>query len=214
MKVVEPYAVLIDPPATKVLYKQLEAAGRLCYKSTGGDTENFLRSRIQQGHESVIEHGSLMAHVVCDRGVSHEIVRHRLASYSQESTRYCNYSNDKFGNEITVIKPCFFEEGTVDWAEWYSAMVYAEQTYMSMIRRGRSPQEARSVLPNSLKTELYMTMNIREWRHFFRLRCVPSAHPQMREIALQLYHECVMRYPDLFADVYELRIADMEGNNG
>lgn len=139
----------------------------------------------------------------CDRGVSHEIVRHRPSSYCQESTRYCNYSGDKFGNEITVIKPCYLEYPSLSYFHWHAACHRAENAYFDLIAGGHSPQEARAVLPSSLKTELAMTTNLKEWRHFLKLRCAPGAHPQMREVAGQL-PECFHKEePDLFNDIRE-----------
>jgi thymidylate synthase (FAD) len=135
---------------------------------------------------------------VCDRGVSHEIVRHRIASFSQESTRYCNYSKDKFGREITVISPCFWSIGSVAFDAWATACSAAERAYFYLIDHGAKPQEARSVLPNSLKTEIVVTANLREWRHIFRLRCSEKAHPQMREVMLPLFSETRTRIPILF----------------
>lgn len=149
----------------------------------------------------MLEHESVRAKFVVDRGVSHEIVRHRLAAYCQESTRYCNYSKDGFGNEITVIEPCFLEHDTPQWAAWESAMKNAEFSYFRMLDLGCSPQEARSVLPNSLKTEVVMTANIREWRHFFKLRTSLAAHPQMREVAISLLQEFQRLIPVLFDDI-------------
>ena len=127
----------------------------------------------------MLEHGTLTLKFICVRGVSHEIVRHRLASYCQESTRYCNYSGKKFGGEITVIRPNFLAEGTRAFARCEAA----EPAYFSLWDWGCTPREARAVLPNSLKTEIVMTANIREWRPFLRLRCDSAAHPQMRQVA-------------------------------
>ena len=139
----------------------------------------------------------------CDRGVSHEIVRHRLASYCQESTRYCNYGKGQFGKEITVIAPCFLNPNTDGWALWKEGCEAAETAYFNLLSYGCSPQEARSVLPNSLKTEVVMTANIREWRHFLKLRCSPAAHPQMREVALMLLNEVHIKIPVLFDDLWK-----------
>lgn len=187
MIITEPGAWLINPPDYAVVLSNIEQAGRVCYKSenkiAGGSAETFIKSIIQRGHEAVLEHGSLTLKFVCDRGVSHEIVRHRLASYCQESTRYCNYSGKKFGGEITVIRPNFLIEGTRAFARWRAACESAEKAYFSLLDWGCTPQEARAVLPNSLKTEIVMTANIREWRHFLRLRCGAAAHPQMRQVA-------------------------------
>ena len=187
------------------ILKNIERAGRVCYKSedliTKDSSEKFVKKIIDLGHESVLEHFSFTVKFICDRGVSHEIVRHRIASYSQESTRYCNYSKDDFGSEITVIEPCFLVPGTAGYDMWYRACQMAEQYYFSMLDWGCSPQEARAVLPNSLKTELVMTANIREWRHFLKLRTSPAAHPQMREVANLLLKELKQKVPVLFDDI-------------
>jgi len=188
--------------------------GRTCYKSIGKvDSETkkkFIQGRIKAGHLSVIEHESVTVEVVCDRGVSHELVRHRLAAFSQESTRYCNYKD-----HVTFIIPPWtdIKEGTygVDWMRttdeianvWMAAMINAEIKYSSLLSLGWSPQQARSVLPNSLKTELIMTANLREWRHIFSLRCDKSAHPQMREIMIPLLKDFFLALPDFFEDLYE-----------
>lgn len=128
-------------------------------------------------------HQNVTLKFVCDRGVSHEIVRHRVASFAQESTRYCNYSKDQFGNEITVIRPSWCYEGDREYDIWFRGCERAENTYFDMLVGGATPQEARSVLPNSLKTEVIVTMNLNDWYHFFDLRCVASAHPDMQEVA-------------------------------
>ena len=132
-------------------------------------------------------HEDVSVKFICDRGVTHEIVRHRPASFCQESTRYCNYSNGKFGGEITVIKPCFFKENSTRYLNWYVACESAETAYNAILEDGGTPQEARDVLPNSLKTELIMTAPLMEWCHFFNLRMSPAAHPQMREVASYAY---------------------------
>ncbi len=136
---------------------------------------------------------------------SHEIVRHRLASYSQESTRYCNYSKGKFGNEITVIKPSFWDSDKTEDKEkyelWKKTISIIEEVYKNLIEKGASPQEARTILPNSLKTEIVITMNLREWRHFFNLRTSKSAHPQIREIAIPILEEFRKKIPIIFDDI-------------
>lgn len=132
-------------------------------------------------------HEDVSVKFICDRGVTHEIVRHRPASFCQESTRYCNYSNGKFGGEITVIKPCFFKENSTRYLNWFVACESAETAYNAILEDGGTPQEARDVLPNSLKTEIIMTANLMEWCHFFNLRMSPAAHPQMREVASYAY---------------------------
>lgn len=205
MRVIEASVELAHEVDGLEVMRRLERAGRVCYKSEGNITERsaegFIRRLLERGHESVLEHESVTMHVVCDRGVSHEIVRHRLASYSQESTRYCNYASGKFNNEVTFIRPCFWRECERKYRQWLEAMSTAEKIYLEMLTSGASPEEARSVLPNSLKTELYMTMNLREWRHFLRLRTALSAHPQMREVALRIKEILMDKLPVVFADI-------------
>lgn len=137
----------------------------------------------------ILTHRDVTVRFVVDRGVSHEIVRHRPASFAQESTRYCNYSKDKFGNQLTFITPEFFEPTSLGYLWWESAMQCAENAYLSMIELGSSPEQARTVLPNSLKTEIIMTANCQEWKHFFELRAcnkTGKAHPQMLEVSRPL----------------------------
>jgi len=205
MKIISPSVEFMQPVDGQAILKHLEACGRVCYKSEDkiedGSAEKFVRGIIKRGHEAVLEHASISVKFICDRGVSHEIVRHRMASYCQESTRYCNYSKDGFGKEITVIKPPFFKKGA--YLDWVYSMEDAERRYMTLLKRGASPQEARAVLPNSLKTEVVMTANMREIRHFLKLRCSPAAHPQIREVALMLLEKLHDAVPVLFDDIYE-----------
>lgn len=205
MKIIKPSYVIYNPPTQENLLTKIESCGRVCYKSedkiTPESAAKFVGNIIKRGHEAVLEHASLTVKFICDRGVTHEIVRHRLAAYCQESTRYCNYSQDKFGNEITFIEPCFWKDPSNEYGLWKCACQYAEDMYFGLIKSGATPQEARSVLPNSLKTELVMTANIREWRHFFKLRCSSAAHPQMREIASMVLKDFQERYPILFGDI-------------
>lgn len=190
---------------TEGMLKRLELAGRICYKSEGLITENsaesFIRRIINSGHESVIEHEKITVKIICDRGVTHEIVRHRIASYSQESTRYCNYSKEKFGTELTFIKPVFWSEKSQEYNTWKAQMQLVEDCYLQLIQLGASPEQARSVLPNSLKTEIIVTMNLREWRHFFKLRTSKHAHPQMREISIPLFEKMREMLPAIFDDI-------------
>lgn len=215
MVVLEPSVEILNKNLDGVAMAQLiEEAGRTCYKSEDKITEDsydkFIRGIIKRGHESVIEHSSITVRITTDRGVTHEIVRHRIASYSQESTRYCNYGTDKFGGGIAVIRPSTIPSGTPAYNVWLDAMHSAEDKYMALLANGCTPQQARAVLPNSLKTEIVMTTNIREWRHFFTLRCAPAAHPDMREVALltlALFHENI---PLFFDDLYEQYKEDIE----
>ena len=202
MKIIEPRAALEYPVDGESVIKTIEKIGRVCYKSedriTADSAQKFIQNILKSGHESVIEHVSASFRVICDRGVSHEIVRHRIASYSQESTRYCNYAKNKFGGELTFIKPCFFAEGSAAYELWRDSMAKAEECYLRMLADGVEPQHARSVLPNSLKTEIVITMNLREWRHFVRLRTSAGSHPQMREIAHMILRILKDSIPVLF----------------
>lgn len=205
MKVIKPYFEILSEVEGNKILKNIEICGRICYKSenliTDASASMFVENILKRGHESVIEHEKVTVRIVCDRGVSHEIVRHRIASYSQESTRYCNYQKDKFGNELTFIKPVFWEENSPEYNIWCEVTQKIEENYMQLINMGAKPQEARSILPNSLKTEIVVTMNLREWRHFFNLRTSESAHPQMREIAGMILQEFKRLIPIVFDDI-------------
>lgn len=209
MKIIEPDVQIVTPIVGREddILKRIEEIGRTCYKSedriTADSAADFVKRIIASGHHSVLEHASLSVRFIVDRGVSHEIVRHRIASYSQESTRYCNYSKDKFGNEITVIRPCYFEEGSGSYVVWEAACRVAEKAYFGLLKQGCKPEEARAVLPMSLKTELVMTANIREWRHFLTQRTAKACHPQMRQIANMLLDILAFSLPVLFGDLKE-----------
>lgn len=213
MKIIKPDVQFITPIDGATILKRLEQCGRVCYKSedkiTEGSAEKFVAGIIKRGHEAVLEHFDITVKFVCDRGVSHEIVRHRMASYCQESTRYCNYSKDVFGSEITVIRPSFLTEGTPGWQYWKVACRMAEKSYFELLDWGCTPQEARAVLPTCLKTEVVMTANLREWRHFLKLRCSPAAHPQMREVALILLEKVNWLIPVCFNDIWSEYHADV-----
>jgi len=212
MKIRRPW-YLIEPFNPVAMMRRVEKAGKTCYKSEGTITkesyDSFIRMIITRGHESVLEHEKITIRLICDRAVSHEIVRHRIASYSQESTRYCNYADDKFGNETTVIdiRPHLTasvrnKDNLVEAIkQWEYMMNESEKTYNTMIKLGVPPQLARSVLPNSLKTEIVITMNLREWRHFFKLRTAKNAHPQMREITIPLFKDFKKKLPAVFYDM-------------
>ena len=190
------------------MLKNIEYIARTCYKSeymmTDLSAVKMVESLINRGHEAMLEHQSISVKFIVDRGVSHELVRHRMASYAQESTRYCNYSKDKFGNEITVIRPCYFAEDTENYRIWKASCEAAENAYFAMLDNDATPQEARSVLPNSLKTEICMTANLREWRHFFKLRALGitgKPHPQMLEVTVPLLAEFKALIPVVFDDL-------------
>ena len=194
----------------------IEKAGRTCYKSedkiTDESAKKFVASLIKRNHEAMLEHSFLSIRFICDRGVSHELVRHRLASFAQESTRYCNYGKNKFGNECTFIEPFFFicredisnRDNDTLYNIWLDCCELSEKTYLRMLELGATPQEARSVLPNSIKREVVVTMNYREWRHFFKLRAARftgPAHPQMEEITRPLLEEVKRLIPVVFDDI-------------
>lgn len=234
---------LDDPKAVIDIYRQIEEAGRTCYKSEKkGEFEEsvaFVKKLIERKHEAMLEHVSMTVKFIVDRGISHELVRHRIASFAQESTRYCNYSKDKFGNEITVIEPVFFMDIPLDkrremavdinlstsmsnkmpntsnrheaaYCYWYNDCLRAERSYFAMLDCGYTPEQARTVLPTSLKTEVIMTANLREWRHFLDLRAAGTTgrpHPQMLEVAVPLLNELRMKLPGLFDDIKECDIS-------
>ena len=212
MKIIEPSVQILNPPDYNMVLRHIEAAARTCYQSESKDSfpEPFIQRLIKNGHESVTEHTSISVRFICDRGVSHELVRHRICSYSQESTRFCNYSGEKFGNELTFIMPTFWHPEASDpeirtqYKSWEFVMRAAEDGYLYLLSRGVSPQEARSVLPNSLKTDIVVTANIREWRLIFNQRCSVSAHPQMRQIMIPLLGYFMDFYPVFFKDLSEL----------
>lgn len=222
MRIIKPSATVVNPfeeymtveQYMKCSVKHIETIGRVCYKSEENITEDsfekFVRNLIDRGHEAMVEHSGFTVRFIVDRGVSHELVRHRIASFAQESTRYCNYSKDKHGNEITVIEPFFFNIDGVrvqveNWSERYGAWRHsceeAEKSYIRILNDGGTPQEARSVLPNSTKTEVMMTANFREWRAFFKLRVVKGAHPQMREVTIPLLRYLKEVCPIIFDDI-------------
>lgn len=223
MKLIKASYQVMSDIAPDTIMRNIELAGRTCYKSedkiTSDSSSKFVRMLIGRGHDSVLEHEKITVRFICDRGVSHELVRHRIASFSQESTRYCNYSKDKFQNELTFIIPCWFrtiKEGHYeslqpaspvptfrDYREhiWLNSMSITEVNYNILINSDYTPQEARSILPNSLKTEIVVTANIREWRTIFKQRTSKAAHPQMRELMCPLLDELKEILPDLFSDI-------------
>lgn len=203
MNIVKPKVLVPRDQLEPAMLTRLERCARICYKSEDkmdSAKSGFLASVIGRGHESVIEHEKLTVLMVTDRGVTHEFVRHRMGSYSQESTRYCNYGKNRFGQEITVIEPYFYR-GTPRYEIWKEGCLAAERAYFSLLESGSTPQEARTVLPNSLKTEIAVTYNIRQWRHFLELRCDVSAHPQARQMAIPLLLLFQQRLPVLFGDI-------------
>lgn len=206
-----------ERPNGKNILEKIERSGRICYQSEPkGDSGKFVEMIIKRGHESVLEHESVSVKLITDRGVTHELVRHRLAAYSQESTRYCNYSANKFSGAISIILPVRFYEifKDIEWpaslithpesarfTNWHDGVLAAEGRYLHALELGDTPQEARDLLPNSLKTEIVMTANLREWRHVFRLRTSKAAHPQMRHLMLQVLEGFKKEIPVIFDDL-------------
>ena len=227
MILVKPSFEIIDIYREHQAVQLIEMAGRTCYKSeeaiTMDSAEKFVKARLG-GHESVIEHSAATVKFIVDRGVTHELVRHRLCSFSQESTRYCNYKGG-----VTFVIPPWYDLQPGEWVRhrdyitlstytnndfsnmrksygtntlqrWLKGRIYNELEYQEEIEEGKTPQQARSVLPNSLKTEIVVTANFREWRHIFTLRCAKTAHPQMREIMIPTLQEFQRRIPVVFDD--------------
>lgn len=221
MRTLKPQHVIIgkDQIEGHKILKHIEKIARTCYKSedliNDESAEKMIKKLIKMNHLAMIEHASVSVLFTCDRGVTHEIVRHRVASYAQESTRYVNYSKDKFGNEIgyidiaggialdTKMKDLPVETIDAIISEWHQACIDAEKHYMKMLELGATPQIARSVLNNSTKSDINVTMNLREWRHFFELRCDSPAHPQMRELVIPLLKEMSEVIPIVFDDLVE-----------
>jgi len=202
--------IIVKPPVeflwmTPSPLKTIERAGRTCYKSedkiTSDSAVEFVKMLLKRGHEAMIEHASMSYKVICDRGVTHEIVRHRLFSYAQESTRYCNYASGKFIGGIRVIIPdCLTEAQKHRRIEHFKT---TQEIYETEIEEGQTPQIARGVLPTCLKTEIVITGNFREWRHFFKLRTAKEAHPQMIEVAKMILNDAAMRVPVVFDQFFE-----------
>lgn len=202
MNAIEPYAEILDELNGQAILKKIERIARVCYKSEDrikeSSAEKMVKMLIDHGHEAMLEHFSFSVKFVVDRGVSHEIVRHRVASFAQESTRYCNYRNE---GEVTFIIPFYLAYKSPGWDEWQKSMLQTERSYLKMLEDGYKPQEARAVLPNSLKTEIIMTANLREWRHFMKLRTAEAAHPQFREVTRPLLDLFKERIPVIFDDI-------------
>lgn len=208
MKLIKPYTELLTPVDTQEVYKTIEKVARTCYKSedkiTDISAERMVKSLIKSGHEAMIEFFDITVKFVTDRGVSHEIVRHRVASYAQESTRYCNYTCEKFGSELTFIRPTWYDKTSFNTHGGFEKhLENTEQLYFALLDQGYSPQEARQILPNALKTEINVKMNLREWRHFFKLRCHHTAHPDIRVLAIELLDKMYKLLPVVFEDLHE-----------
>lgn len=208
MQAIKAYTQIYNDFDGQKILEKIEKVARTCYKSEGkiqeGSAAKMVASLIKSGHEAMLEHVSVTVKFVVDRGISHELVRHRLASFAQESTRYCNYSKDDFGSEITFIIPEYLDYKSAGWNTWKETMKACEDSYFKLLDIGLTPQEARAVLPNSLKTEVVMTANLREWRHFFKLRALGTTgkpHPQMLEVTVPLIEDFKQMIPVVFDDL-------------
>lgn len=204
MKVIEPWVEIRKFDGVQMM-KNLELAAKQCYRTQGNITDtsykHFLENCINRGHESVLEHEKVSIRACVDIGVYKDITRHRHASFSIESTRYCNYNKDKFGKEITFIKPCNIEWNTDEYILWYGCMQDIEQTYMKMADLGCKPDQLRLLLPHSTAGEIYMTANIREWRHIFSLRAQKETHPSVQQVMIPLLLYFKEQMPELFGNI-------------
>ena len=203
MKIINAYYVIEDSIDGKKILRRLERFGRNCYKSEGrikdGSAETFVRKRLAESppHEGILDHEKITVRFICDRGISHEVVRHRIGAYLQESTRYCNYKS----TGIVFIEPFFFVGNEKRYKIWLDVMKHCEEAYNALIEDGAKPEEARTVLPTSVKTDIIITYDLTAWRNFFRKRCSKRAHPQMREIAIPLLREFQRQIPAVFEDI-------------
>ena len=224
MKIIEPkYEILTDISEGGIKeLQQIERVARVCYKSEdkitpdGESAKKLVGFLVKQGHEAMLEHSQLSVLFTCDRGVANELVRHRIASFAQESTRYCNYSKEKFDYNITVIKPFYInkEQDKLAYNRWVASCESAERTYLWMLGNGYRPEQAHCVLPLCLKTEIVVTANYREWRNIFKLRTPVAAHPQMRELMCPLLKELQSKIPVVFDDIYTYWPKDNQTRKG
>ena len=209
MKIVKPSVEIISNINSDTILKTIEKAARTCYKTENNisdDTSSAIKmisKLIDMGHTAMIEFADIHVKIITDTGVLKDITRHRHCSFAVESTRYCNYSKGKFGNELTFIKPCHIEENSELYDIWFKTMQNIEKSYMKMAQNGALPDQLRMILPHSLKTEINIKANIREWRHIFKLRCAKASHPTVREIMLMLLNEFHSKIPVLFDDIFD-----------
>lgn len=202
MKLIKPKVEILDKLDEQDVMLRIATVARTCYKSEDYSTiqkdKALVKRLIDSKHDAMLEFVDVTVRFTTDRAIANEIVRHRMASYAQESTRYCNYSKDKFGNELTFIEP---SQGVND--DWVEAVKQAERAYILLVAGGWTAEQARSVLPLCTKTEINMKANLREWRHFFKLRCDKHAHPDMRVLALDLLKQMHDKLPIIFDDLYK-----------
>lgn len=207
MKIIKPKIVILNPPTAEDVIRRLVIPARNCYqsfdKSEGNADLKLIQHLVEQGHTSILEQVSLQYIMVSNRGVHNEDVRHRTGiSHAAESSRWVNYAQGKFGTEITVISPLFFKAGSVKYKMWHNAMENSEAAYFQLLSEGVSPQEAREVLPLSLKISDVQTANFTGLRSRFNQRCAKTAHPEYRRLMLPFLKWCCETYPVVFADQY------------
>ncbi len=205
MKLVDSGFEIMTPIDGDYIIKFIEKCGRTCYKSedkiTADSAKKLLTNIIASGHHSVIEHFSVTVKFTCDLGFYKDITRHRVASFSIESTRYCNYSKGKFGKELSIIKPVHIGENTPEYEIWKSCMQNIEDHYLKMAELGATPDQLRMMLPHSIKADVVMTANLREWRHVLGLRTSKRVHPSIHTVMRKLLKEFQNRIPVIFDDV-------------
>jgi len=208
MRIIEPSFEIISPTNINGndILKEIEKIARTCYKSedkiTDLSAQDLICQLLKRGHEAMLEFGpSITVKFICNRGFTHELVRHRIASFAQESTRYCNYSKDKHGSEITVIEPSSLDPMSHNYLVWKDAMESSEKAYMHLIECQVPPQIARGVLPIDVKTEINIKANLREWRHIFKLRTSAAAHPSMHQLMRPLLKQLQTNIPIIFDDI-------------
>lgn len=219
VKIIEPSVEIVSEINSDKMLKQIEKCARNCYKSENNITEDttsavkMIGKLIEMGHTAMIEFADVIVNLHCDVGVYKDLTRHRHCSFAIESTRYCNYSKGKFGNEISVIKPCNMDENSGIYHTWLKAMNDMERAYMQMAEIGATPDQLRMILPHSTAASVMMKANVREWRHIFNLRCAKATHPSVRQIMLMTLNEFHNKIPVLFDDLYEQFKFDIDDVN-
>lgn len=204
MKIINPYIEVEEIDGINIM-KKIEKACRTCYRSEGSITDDsykkLLENCITRGHESVLEHEKVTIRMYTDIGVYKDLTRHRIASFSIESTRYCNYGKDKFDNEIKFVKPCNIEENSKLYEIWKASLKSIEEKYMEMAELGATPDQMRMILPHSTAAEIVMTANIREWKHILELRTTNHVHPSIRQVMIPLLLYLKKEMPEIFEKV-------------
>ncbi len=203
MRIVKPYVIVEKFDGVQVM-KRIERACRTCYRSEGKITEdsykNLIKNCINRGHESVLEHEKVTVRIYNDIGSYKDLTRHRFASFSVESTRYCSYDKDKYGNEISFMDPVYIEDEKV-YEVWKKTMQDIENSYLEMKKLGATTDMCRNILPHSTAAEYTMTANIREWKHIFELRANNHVHPAIRQVMIPLLKYFKEQMPDIFGDI-------------